>query len=61
MAKRRWPNRDPPKDRNHQVTSRLVRDHKLIVTEEIVVSHTTVSAKGQFRREERLAMRLRAR
>jgi len=34
------------KDRNHQVTARLVRAHKLIVTEELVPSNMTASAKG---------------
>ena len=34
------------KDRNHQITARLVRDHKLIVTEELTVTNMTASAKG---------------
>lgn len=34
------------KDRNHQITARLVRDHKLIVTEELSVTNMTASAKG---------------
>lgn len=34
------------KNRNHQVTARLVRDHKLIVTERLAVENMTASAKG---------------
>jgi putative transposase len=34
------------KDRNHQITARLVRAHKLIVTEELTPSNMTASAKG---------------
>ena len=34
------------KDRNHQITARLVRVHKLIVTEELAPSNMTASAKG---------------
>jgi putative transposase len=34
------------KDRNHQITTRLVRVHKLIVTEELAPSNMTASAKG---------------
>jgi putative transposase len=34
------------KDRNHQITARLVRVHKLIVTEELIVTNMTASAKG---------------
>jgi putative transposase len=34
------------KDRNHQVTARLVRAHKLIVTEDLAPSNMTASAKG---------------
>jgi putative transposase len=34
------------KDRNHQITARLVRAHKLIVTEELMPSNMTASAKG---------------
>jgi len=34
------------KDRNHQITARLVRAHKLIVTEELAPSKMTASAKG---------------
>ena len=34
------------KDRNHQITARLVRDHKLIVTEALTVTNMTASAKG---------------
>jgi putative transposase len=34
------------KDRNHQITARLVARHKLIVTEELAVANMTASAKG---------------
>jgi putative transposase len=34
------------KDRNHQITARLVRAHKLIATEEQALSNMTASAKG---------------
>lgn len=34
------------KDRNHQITARLVRDHKLIVTEELAITNMTASACG---------------
>ncbi len=34
------------KERNHQITARLVRDHKLIVTETLTLTNMTASAKG---------------
>lgn len=34
------------KNRNHQVTARLVRDHKLIVTEDLSISNMTATARG---------------
>jgi putative transposase len=34
------------KNRNHQITARLVRAHKLIVTEDLAPSNMTASAKG---------------
>jgi putative transposase len=34
------------KNRSHQITARLVRDHKLIVTEELAISNMTASARG---------------
>ena len=34
------------KERNHQITARLVRDHKLIVTEELTIKNMTASAHG---------------
>jgi putative transposase len=34
------------KERNHQITARLVREHALIVTEELSVGNMTASAKG---------------
>lgn len=34
------------KNRNHQVTARLVRDHKLIVTERLAIENMTATAKG---------------
>jgi putative transposase len=34
------------KNRNHQITARLVRDHKLIVTEELAIANMTASARG---------------
>jgi len=34
------------KDRTHQVTARLVRDHALIVTEDLTITNMTASAKG---------------
>jgi putative transposase len=46
MAKRHRRIANRRKDRNHQITSRLVRDHKLIVTEELVVPNMTASARG---------------
>ena len=33
-------------NRNHQITARLVRDHKLIVTEELTITNMTASARG---------------
>ena len=36
------------KDRNHQITARLVRDHKLIVTEELTIKNMTATAKGSI-------------
>jgi putative transposase len=47
MAKRHRRIANRRKDRNHQITSRLVRDHKLIVTEELAVWNMTASAKGR--------------
>lgn len=34
------------KNRNHQVTARLVRDHKLIVTEHLAIENMTATARG---------------
>jgi putative transposase len=34
------------KERNHQVTARLARDHAVIVTEDLSVTNMTASAKG---------------
>jgi putative transposase len=34
------------KNRNHQITARLVRDHKLIVTERLAVRNMTATARG---------------
>ena len=34
------------KDRNHQTTARLVRDHAVIITEDLSVVNMTASAKG---------------
>jgi putative transposase len=34
------------KDRNHQITARVVGAHKLIVTEDLAPSNMTASAKG---------------
>lgn len=34
------------KNRNHQVTARLVRDHKLIVTERLTIPNMTATARG---------------
>ena len=34
------------KERNHQITARLVRDHKLIVTEKLAIKNMTASARG---------------
>lgn len=34
------------KNRNHQATARLVRDHKLIVTERLAVENMTATARG---------------
>ena len=34
------------KNRNHQITARLVRDHKLIVTETLTIANMTASARG---------------
>lgn len=34
------------KNRNHQITARLIRDHKLIVTEELAIANMTASARG---------------
>ena len=38
------------KDRNHQATARLVREHALIVTEELSVGNMTASAAGTAER-----------
>ena len=46
MAKRWRKVADRRKDRNHQVTARLVREHALIVTERLSVSNMTASAAG---------------
>ncbi len=46
MARRHRKIANRRKDRNHQITSRLVREHKLIVTEELSVVNMTASAKG---------------
>ena len=34
------------KDRNHQTTARLVRDHAVIITEDLSIANMTASAKG---------------
>ena len=34
------------KDRNHQTTARLVRDHAVIITEELSIATMTACAKG---------------
>lgn len=46
MARRHRKIANRRKDRNHQVTARLVRDHKLIVTEQLTVTNMTASARG---------------
>jgi putative transposase len=46
MARRHRKVANRRKDRNHQVTARLVREHRLIVTEELAVKNMTASAKG---------------
>jgi putative transposase len=46
MARRHRKIANRRKDRNHQITARLVRAHKLIVTEELIVTNMTASAKG---------------
>lgn len=46
MARRHRKVANRRKNRNHQITARLVRDHKLIVTEELAVQNMTASAKG---------------
>ena len=47
----RWPvgiggSPNARKERNHQITARLVRAHKLIVTEELAVKNMTATARG---------------
>lgn len=46
MARRHRKVANRRKNRNHQITARLVRDHKLIVTEDLAVGNMTASAKG---------------
>jgi putative transposase len=46
MARRHRKVANRRKDRNHQVTARLVRDHKLIVTEQLTVTNMTATARG---------------
>lgn len=46
LAKRSRKLANRRKDRNHQTTARLVREHAVIVTEEISVKNMTASAKG---------------
>jgi putative transposase len=46
MARRHRKIANRRKDRNHQISARLVRAHKLIVTEELAVTNMTASAKG---------------
>jgi putative transposase len=46
MARRHRKVANRRKDRNHQVTARRVRDHKLIVTEQLTVINMTASARG---------------
>ena len=46
MARRHRNIANRRKDRNHQITSRLVCDHVLIVTEELAIKNMTASAKG---------------
>ena len=44
MARRHRKIANRRKNRNHQITARLVRDHKLIVTEDLAVGNMTASA-----------------
>jgi putative transposase len=46
MARRHRKIANRRKDRNHQISARLVRAHKLIVSEELAVTNMTASAKG---------------
>lgn len=46
MAKRHQRIVNRRKDRNHQISAHLVRDHKLIVTEQLTVTNMTASARG---------------
>lgn len=46
MARRHRRIANRRKERNHQITARLVRAHKLIVTEELTVTNMTASAEG---------------
>ena len=46
MAKRWRKVSNRRKDRNHQDTARIVRDHKLIVTEKLAIKNMTASARG---------------
>jgi putative transposase len=46
MAKRWRKIANRRKDRNHQITTRLVRNHKLIVTEDLTIKNMTASARG---------------
>ena len=46
MARRHRRIADRRKERNHQIAARLVREHKLIVTERLAVPNMTASARG---------------
>lgn len=46
LAKRRRRLANRRKDRNHQTSARLVRDHAMIITEKLTIKNMTASAKG---------------
>lgn len=50
LAKRSRKLANRRKDRNHKVTARLVRDHAVIITENLSVKNMTASAKGTAER-----------
>ena len=50
LAKRSRKLANRRKDRNHKTTARLVRDHAVIITEDLSVKNMTASAKGTAER-----------